>query len=159
MGATCAATRSTKRHVGLNATSLQGHDALRFEWKAVHQANRQRGMADGNEATPVDNDALTNGKVKEKGKGEGKGKGQKEGQHKEQRQTTGRSTRQAECVVFFCKEKGHARKNSPKFTAWLAEKKQTGHEPSANAIEDDGSIFCLGPKPGPSQEPKRHCRC
>ena len=44
---------------------------------------------------------------------------------------------------FFCKEKGHARKDCPKFSAWLAEKKTMGHEQSANAIEEDGWIFAL----------------
>ena len=38
---------------------------------------------------------------------------------------------------FFCKEKGHARKDCPKFSAWLAEKKTV-----ANAIEE-GWIFAL----------------
>ena len=44
---------------------------------------------------------------------------------------------------FFCKEKGHARKDCSKFSAWLAEKKTVGHEQSANAIEEDGWIFAL----------------
>ena len=44
---------------------------------------------------------------------------------------------------FFCKEKGHTRKDRPKFSAWLAEKKTVGHEQSANAIEEDGWIFAL----------------
>ena len=35
-----------RRHVGLNATRLQGYDALRIEWKAMHQAYRQWSMAD-----------------------------------------------------------------------------------------------------------------
>ena len=30
-----------RRHVGLNATRLQEYDALRSEWKAMHQAYRQ----------------------------------------------------------------------------------------------------------------------
>ena len=44
---------------------------------------------------------------------------------------------------FFCKEKGHARKDCPKFSAWLAEKKTVGHEQSANSIEEDGWIFAF----------------
>ena len=44
---------------------------------------------------------------------------------------------------FFCKGKGHARKDCPKFSAWLAEKKTVGHEQSANSIEEDGWIFAL----------------
>ena len=31
-----------RRHVGLNATRLQGYEALKCEWKAMHQAYRQR---------------------------------------------------------------------------------------------------------------------
>ena len=44
---------------------------------------------------------------------------------------------------FFCQDKGHARKDCPKFSAWLAEKKTVGHEQSANSIEEDGWIFAL----------------
>ena len=44
---------------------------------------------------------------------------------------------------FWCKEKGHARKDCPKFSAWLAEKKSVGHEQSANAIEEDRWTFAL----------------
>ena len=41
-----------RRHVGLNATRLQGYEALKSEWKAMHQAYRQWGIADGNDTTP-----------------------------------------------------------------------------------------------------------
>ena len=44
---------------------------------------------------------------------------------------------------FFCKEKGHARKDCPKFSAWLAEKRTVGHGQSVNAIEEYGWIFAL----------------
>ena len=37
-----------RRHVGLNATRLQGNDALKSEWKAMHQTCRQWGI-DGRE--------------------------------------------------------------------------------------------------------------
>ena len=47
---------------------------------------------------------------------------------------------------FFCKEKGHARKDCTKFSAWLAEKKTVGYKHSANSIEEDGWIFALGHK-------------
>ena len=40
-----------RRHVGLNATRLQGYDTLRSEWKAMHQAYRQWCIADGNDTT------------------------------------------------------------------------------------------------------------
>ena len=89
-----------RRHVGLNATRLQGYDALKSEWKGMHQAYRQWGIADGKDTTPMEVHALMNGNGKNKGK-----------------------------------EKGHARKDYPKFSAWLAEKKTVGHEQSANSIE------------------------
>ena len=47
-----------RRHVGLNATRLQGCDALKSEWKAMHRAYRQWGIADGNDTTPIEVDAL-----------------------------------------------------------------------------------------------------
>ena len=40
-------------------------------------------------------------------------------------------------------EKGHTRKDCPKFSAWLVEEKTVGHEQSANSIEEDGWIFAL----------------
>ena len=42
---------------------------------------------------------------------------------------------------FFCNEEGHTRKDCPKFSDWLAEKKTVGHEQSANSIKVDGWIF------------------
>ena len=67
------------------------------------------------------------------GKGKSKGKGKpKEGPS---------DTSSMKC--FFCKEKGRARKDCPKFSAWVAEKKTVGHEQSVNAIEEDGWIFAL----------------
>ena len=44
---------------------------------------------------------------------------------------------------FFCRVKGHARKDCTKFSAWLAEKETVGHEHSANSIVEDGWIFAL----------------
>ena len=61
-GAGTHPTGSRMMHVGLNAATLQGYDALRVEWKAVQQAYRQWNMADGSEATPMEIDALTKGK-------------------------------------------------------------------------------------------------
>ena len=40
-----------RRHVGLNATRLQEYEALKSEWKAMHQASAQWGIADGNTPT------------------------------------------------------------------------------------------------------------
>ena len=54
-----------RRHVELNATMLQGYDALRSDWAAMHQAYRQWRMSDGNDTTPMAVDALM--KSKEKG--------------------------------------------------------------------------------------------
>ena len=68
-----------RRHVGLNATRLQGYDALKSEWKTMHQAYRQWGIADGNDTTPMEVDALMKGKGKNKGKGKGKENGKDKG--------------------------------------------------------------------------------
>ena len=121
------------RHVGLDATRLQGYDALRFEWKAMHQTYRQWRMADGSEATPMEVDALT--KSKEKGKG--KEKGRAKSKDKPREGTPDKSSMKC----FFCMEKGHARKDYS--SSRLAEKKTVGHEPSANAIEEARWIFAL----------------
>ena len=48
----------------------------------MHQAYRQRGMADGNEATPMVVDALAKGKEKGKGKEKSRGKGKEKGKEK-----------------------------------------------------------------------------
>ena len=61
-----------------------------------------------------------------KGKGKGKEKGK------------GKSTDKAKEGTSDTKEKGHARKDCSKFSAWLAEKKTVGHEQSANSIGEDG---------------------
>ena len=66
-----------RRHVGLNATGLQVYEALKSEWKAMHQAYRQRGTADGNDTTPIEVDVLM--------KGEGKNIGQRHGHREGQR--------------------------------------------------------------------------
>ena len=55
-----------RRHVGLNATRLQGYDFLRSEWNAMHQAYKQWGMADGSDSTPVEVDAIMQGKAQAK---------------------------------------------------------------------------------------------
>ena len=60
------------RHVGLNATRLQGCGTLKNEWKTVHQAYRQSGIADGNDTTPMEVDALMKSKGKNKGTSKGK---------------------------------------------------------------------------------------
>ena len=64
------------RHVGLNATRLQGCGTLKNKWKTMHQAYRQCGTADGNDTTPMEVDALMKGKGQSKGKEkEGRGGG------------------------------------------------------------------------------------
>ena len=114
-----------RRPVGLNATRLQWYDALRSEWKAMHQAHRQWCIADGNDTTPMEVDALMKAKVKNKGKGKGKEKGKDKGKEKGKGKSKDKAkegtsdTSSMKC--FFCKEKGHARKDCPKFSAWLAD--------------------------------------
>ena len=133
-----------RRHVGLNATRLQEYDALKSEWKAMHQAYRQWGIADGDDTTPMEVDAPMKGKGKNKGKGKGKEKGKEKGKGKGQEKGKGKSKDKAKGGTsdmsnvkrFFCKEKG--------FSAWLAEKKTVGHEQSANSIEGKRMDFRFG---------------
>ena len=163
MGTTCATVRGTEfRHASGHdqssntrtqptisrmaearwterVTRLQGYDALKSEWKAMHHAYRHWGMADGNDTTPMEVDALMKGQGKNKGKNKGKEKGKAKSKDKPKEGTS--DTSNMKC--FFCNEKGHARKVCPKFSAWLAEKKTVGHEQSANAIEEDGWIVAL----------------
>ena len=94
-------------------------------------------MADGNDATPMEVGALT------KGKGKGNEKGKEKGKAKSKDKPKEGTSDKSSMKCFFCKEKSHARKDCPKFSAWLAEKKTVGHEQSANAIEKDGWIFAL----------------
>ena len=71
-----------RRHVGLIATRLQGYEALKSKWKAMHQAYRQWSIADGNDTTPMEVDALMKGKDMNKGKGKGKEKVKDTGKEK-----------------------------------------------------------------------------
>ena len=112
-----------RRHVGLNATRLQGYDALKSEWKAMHQAYKQWRIADGNDTTPTEVDALMKGKGENKGKGKGKerkkkdkdkGKEKGKGNSKDKAKEGTSDTSNVKC--FFRKEKGHARKDCPKFS-------------------------------------------
>ena len=96
-------------------------------------------MADGNDTTPMEVDAPMKGKGKNKGKGKGKEKGKAKSKDKPKEGTTGPSN--VKC--FFCKEKGHARKDCPKFSAWLAEKKTVGHEQSTPSRKTDGSSLWI----------------
>ena len=99
-----------RRHVGLNATRLQGYEA---EWEAMHQACRQWCIADGNDTTPMDVDALMKGKGKNKGKGKGREKGKDKGKEKSKGKSKDKPkegtsyTSNVKCL--FCKEKGHTR--------------------------------------------------
>ena len=92
-------------------------------------------------------DALMKGKGKNKGKGKGKEKGKDKGKEKGKGKSKDKAKEgtsdTSNVKSFFCMEKGHARKDCPKFSAWLAEKKTVGHEQSANSIEEDGWIFAL----------------
>ena len=114
---------------GLNATRLQGYDALRVEWKAVHQACRQWGMADGNEATPMEIDALTKGKDKDKSKNKDKPKE--------------RAPVKSSMKCFFCKEKA----DCPKFTTWLAQKEDSGTRAERERHRGSRLNLCLGSEP------------
>ena len=102
-----------RRHVGLNATRLQGYHGLRSERKAMHQAYRQWGIADGNDTTPMEVDALMKGKGKNKGKGKGKENGKEKGKAKSKDKPKEGTSDTSRMKCFFCKEKGHARKGLP----------------------------------------------
>ena len=77
------------------------------------------------------------------GQREGQRQKQRERQRKEQGQGEGRNIRHVESEVFLLQGKSRTRKDCPKFSALLAEKKTVGHEQSANSIEEDGWIFAL----------------
>ena len=109
----------------------------------MHQAYRQWSIADGNDSTPMEVDALSKGKGKNKGKGKGEEKGKDKGKEKSKNKPKEGTSDTSSVKCFFCKEKGHTRKDCPGFSAWLAEKKTVGHEQSANSIEEDGWIFAL----------------
>ena len=85
--------------------------------------------------------------TKRKGKGKARGKDKSKGKGKEKSKYHSKSREassdKSNLKHFFCKEKGYARKDCPQFSVWLAEKKQVGHEPSANAIEEAGWILIL----------------
>ena len=89
-----------RRHVSLNATRLQGNEALKSAWTAMRQAYRQWSIAEGNDTTPMEYGALMKGKGKNKGKGKGR-EGQRQRQRKEQGQGEGRNIRHVECEVFL----------------------------------------------------------
>ena len=88
-------------------------------------------------------DALMKGKGKNKGKGKGKNKSKEKRKKKSKDEAKERTSETSNVKCFFFKEKGHARKDCPKFSAWLAEKKTVGREQSANSTEGDGWIFAL----------------
>ena len=131
------------RHVGLNATRLQGYDALKSEWKAMHQAYRRWCTADGNDTTPMEVDVLMTGKGKNQGKGKGRDQVKEKGKGKSKDIAKEGTSDTSNVKCFLHKEKGRARKDCQKFSAWLAEKKTVDHEQSANSIEEDGWIFAL----------------
>ena len=90
--------------------------------------------------------------MKGKGKNKGKGKGKEKGKDKGKEKSKGKSkdkpkegtTDTSNVKCFFCKEKGHAREDCPKFSAWLAEKKIVNHEQSANSSrKTDGSSLWI----------------
>ena len=73
---------------------MQGYEALKSKWKAMHQANRHRGIADGNDTTPMDVDALMKGKTREKARAKRRAKTKANTQAKERARTSPRKEHQ-----------------------------------------------------------------
>ena len=88
-------------------------------------------------------DALLKEKVRTKAKARAKPKSKEERKEKSKDKAKERTSETSNVKRFFFKEKGHARKDCPKFSAWLAEKKTVGREQSANSTEEDGWICAL----------------
>ena len=130
-----------RRHVGLNATRLQGYEAFKSEWKAMHQAYRQWCIADGNDTTPMEVDALMKGKGKTKGKGKGKekGKDKRERQRKEQGQVEGRNIRHVECEVFLLQGKRPCPKGLPQVLGSLRRRQWVTSRVQTPLRKTDGS--------------------
>ena len=80
----------------------------------MHEAYRQWCIVDGNDATPMEVDALMKGKRKNKRQRQGKREGQRERQRKEQGQAEGRNIRHVECEVFLLQGKRPHQKGLPK---------------------------------------------
>ena len=69
--------------------------------KAMHQAYRQCSIADGNDTTPMEVDALMKGRGENKGKGKGKEKGKDKGKEKGKGKSKDKAKKHVECEVFL----------------------------------------------------------
>ena len=135
----CADAQPAKTPSGENTSAkcdevCKDTETLHDEWKTVHQAlqtvghGERYGRAHGSRRLD---------------QRKGKGQGQRIGQVKDKGHLKSREaiSDKSNMKSFFCKKKGHTRKDCPNFSAWLTEKKQVGHETSANAIEEAGGIL------------------
>ena len=126
--------------VGLNATRLQGYEALKSEWQAMHQAYRQWGIADWSDTTPMEVDTLMKCKGKGKDEGKDKGKEKSKGKSKDKPKEGTADTSNVKCFLL------QAKKATPERIALISRpgslrRKTVGHEQSANYIEEEGWIF------------------
>ena len=103
---------------------------------------------DGYEATPMKIDALTKGKEKGKDRGKEKGKGEKKSKAKNTDKPKEGAPDKSSMKRFFCKEKGHVRKDCPMFTTLLAEKENSGTREESERHRGNVLDLSSGPKPG-----------
>ena len=83
--------------------------------KRCNKRNRQWGIADGNDTTPMEVDALMKGRGENKGKGKekGKDKGKEKGKGKSKVKAKEGTSDMSKMKCFFRKEKGHAERIAP----------------------------------------------
>ena len=122
----------------------QDPESLRIEWKAMHQAYRQWSMADGNDSTQMEVDALTKGKGKSKGKG--RREGQRERQSKEQGQAEGRNARHVEYEVFLLQGERPHPKGSPQVLGLARREEDSGSRAERECRRGRRMDLCLGPR-------------
>ena len=82
---------------------------MKLSTVAMHQAYRHWGIADGNDTTPIEVDALHESKMQEQRQRQGQREGQRQRQRKKQRkkqgQAEGRNIRHVDCEVFLLQGK------------------------------------------------------
>ena len=136
-------------HINLNANRLETYDMIREEVVAFNQATRGWNVQ-GLPTDDMDVSALQQprpwrrgddkgGKDGEKGKkGDGRGDDGKGGK-RNVKPDKNDADKDKEKKCFFCKKKGHLRKDCPEFKIWLDTKKGEGHKSGDNSALTLGS--------------------